>query len=111
MQDLIFLFITHVRDPGIRNSRPLEFDNTFDIPTSSIESINLTIPHLKPAPTKDVVVNGHIEKVEFCDTCLLYSPPGTTHCSICNDCIEGYDHHCGCVGRCIGRVSPLYYNK
>ena len=113
MQDLIFLLLTSGRDPGIvpRNSRPPEFDETCDIPTPSMEWINGTTPHLKLPRTKDVVVNGHIVKVKFCNTCLLYRPPRTSHCSICDNCVQRFDHHCPWVGQCIGIVSPLYCNK
>ena len=27
----------------------------------------------------------------------------TYHCDICDVCVDGYDHHCVFVGKCIGR--------
>ncbi|PNH10782.1 Palmitoyltransferase ZDHHC5 [Tetrabaena socialis] len=39
-----------------------------------------------------------------CARCGLQSrPPGTTHCSSCDKCVEGFDHHCMWLGVCVGR--------
>ncbi|KAJ6741605.1 ZINC FINGER DHHC DOMAIN CONTAINING PROTEIN [Salix viminalis] len=102
--NLVFLFLTSFRDPGIvrRNTRPTESDETGGADTQSTEWISGRTSNLKLPRTKDMMVNGHTVKVKYCDTCLLYRSPRASHCSICNNCVQRFDHHCPWVGQCIG---------
>ncbi len=52
---------------------------------------------------KYYVKSGRLLKLKFCRTCLIVRPLGSSHCGICNICVESYDHHCPWVGNCIGR--------
>lgn len=100
---LVLLFLTSGRDPGIipRNAHPPEPEEEGN--SSSEWSGSQATPRLKLPRTKDVVVNGVTVKIKYCDTCMLYRPPRCSHCSICNNCVERFDHHCPWVGQCIGR--------
>ncbi|XP_076929545.1 putative protein S-acyltransferase 4 [Bidens hawaiensis] len=102
--DIAFLFMTSSRDPGIvpRNASPPDPDEAYDMHTPSMEWIRGTTPHFRLPRTKDVIVNNHTVKVKYCDTCMLYRPPRVSHCSVCNNCVHKFDHHCPWVGQCIG---------
>ncbi|KAL2500180.1 putative protein S-acyltransferase 7 [Abeliophyllum distichum] len=96
--DLILLLLTSGRDPGIipRNAHPPEPEG-HEGNAEGAQTPQLRLPRIK-----EVDVNGITVKIKYCDTCMLYRPPRCSHCSICNNCVERFDHHCPWVGQCIG---------
>ncbi|KAI3467838.1 hypothetical protein Pfo_024501 [Paulownia fortunei] len=107
---IILLFLTSGRDPGIipRNSHRPEPD---DCDTSSLSADWAGSQSSAPGIplTKNVMINGTVVKVKYCQTCMLYRPPRCSHCSICNNCVERFDHHCPWVGQCIGKRNYRYF--
>lgn len=85
-----FLNKTIFEDPGILPKS--KYYNLFDMAKNSKY-------HFK---YKNINVNKTKFQLKFCETCQIWRPPRTSHCSLCNSCIFLFDHHCPWIGTCIG---------
>lgn len=90
----------HVTTRSMQHS----YSHSFDIPTHNHTP---TLTHR----TKDVFVNSQKVVIRYNDTCHFYQPPRAHHCSVNDNCIERFDHHCPWVGTTIGKVRGCWCGR
>lgn len=99
---LYFLYSVSTHEPGYIPKQSSIFTNKQN------QSINEYITSPKPLIIQH---KGTIMKLKFCKTCLLFRPPRSSHCSICDLCVEEFDHHCPWIGNCVGKRNYIHFFK
>lgn len=111
---VIFLFViamllrTSFSDPGVL---PRALPDEASFIEMEIEAANGNVPagQRPPPRIRNVQINNQIVKLKYCYTCKIFRPPRASHCSICDNCVDRFDHHCPWVGNCVGKRNYRYF--
>ncbi|KAI5731317.1 hypothetical protein M8J77_008135 [Diaphorina citri] len=103
------LFRTSFSDPGVI-PRATSDEAAFIETQIELKNVNLDSPTFRPPPrTKEIVIRGQTVKLKYCFTCKIFRPPRASHCSICDNCVDHFDHHCPWVGNCVGKRNYRFF--
>lgn len=111
---VLFLFViamllrTSFSDPGVL---PRALPEEASYIEMEIEAANGNVPagQRPPPRIRNVQINNQIVKLKYCYTCKIFRPPRASHCSICDNCVDRFDHHCPWVGNCVGKRNYRYF--
>lgn len=107
------LLRTSFSDPGVipraTHDESAYIEKQIEVPNS------LNSPTYRPPPrTKEILVKGQTVKLKYCFTCKIFRPPRASHCSLCDNCVDRFDHHCPWVNNIIENTNiktsnPFYF--
>uniref|UniRef100_A0A8C6M060 Palmitoyltransferase n=1 Tax=Nothobranchius furzeri TaxID=105023 RepID=A0A8C6M060_NOTFU len=110
---ILFLFVmamllrTSFSDPGVLPRALPEEANFIEMEIAA--NGNVPAGQRPPPRIRNVQINNQIVKLKYCYTCKIFRPPRASHCSICDNCVDRFDHHCPWVGNCVGKRNYRYF--
>eukprot|EP00946_MAST-07B_sp_MAST-7B-sp1_P003997 g3997.t1 len=93
------------QDPGFlvfhRKSENLSTEAAFEVvPSPGLEQLRSGY---------ETALAGADMSKNLCLTCEIVRPLRSKHCSVCDKCCAGFDHHCPWVNNCVGRRNYGYF--
>ena len=96
-----YLTMAYITEPGIIPRNCPEY------PVKEIELSEKNEEENKKEGKNQVLPSVLLERK--CDTCNIMRPPGASHCSMCDNCVMGFDHHCLFISNCVGKRNRKYF--
>lgn len=63
----------------------------------------------KPDNISFLTMLKNFDPVLLCPDCQIIRTQRSRHCSICNQCVERFDHHCPWINNCVGIGNHNYF--
>lgn len=106
---LLFLWLTATTDPGIIPRR--EPHEKLCVPVPVEQHLNKRRDN--PGESDDLSLSDKTSPAgwKYCNSCKVYRPPRSKHCSYCDNCVDRFDHHCPWTSTCIGRRNYKYFTS
>jgi len=106
---LLTLGLVFILDPGYI---PLNLHSQNSLQEEALQSLPEEYPFVQSThfgQDRVLDLDGVSVECKYCFTCQSIRPPRTFHCSNCERCIYGHDHHCPWTGNCIGYRNYKYF--
>ncbi|KFH11790.1 DHHC zinc finger domain-containing protein [Toxoplasma gondii VAND] len=95
--DLALYLLLLLSDPGIHPKRKRG--------SSAVEELM----EILSSPETHADTLAALDLSRLCRTCWIYRPLRTKHCSICDRCMDGFDHHCVWLYNCVGSLNARLF--